>query len=178
MILTPNPKPQATGSRPQALDPKLQAPGSRPQGPGQKPKAESRKQKASSPRRHAPHPRPQAPSSRPKAIRWLCLPGDSWWRVAPDLDVEEGLSALVGLLVLQVAHALRHLQLLQGWNDRLAIDIYTIDSPGNTKGGKYRWTVDLLFDWFWISCVTTDSFCLLFSKQTNPNQSNKKSTVQ
>jgi hypothetical protein len=31
--------------------------------------------------------------------------------------------------------------------------------PGNTKGGKYHCTVDLLFDWFWISCLTTDNFC-------------------
>jgi hypothetical protein len=25
--------------------------------------------------------------------------------------------------------------------------------------GKYHCTVDLLFDWFGISCVTTDNFC-------------------
>ncbi len=31
--------------------------------------------------------------------------------------------------------------------------------PGNTKGGKYRCTIDLLFDWFGISCMTTDNFC-------------------
>ncbi len=30
---------------------------------------------------------------------------------------------------------------------------------GNTKGGKYHCTVDLLFDWFEISCMTTDNFC-------------------
>jgi hypothetical protein len=31
--------------------------------------------------------------------------------------------------------------------------------PGNTKGGKYHCTVDLLlFDWFGISCMTTDNF--------------------
>jgi hypothetical protein len=33
-------------------------------------------------------------------------------------------------------------------------------SAGNTKGGKYHCTVDLLFDWFGISCMTTDNFCL------------------
>jgi hypothetical protein len=29
--------------------------------------------------------------------------------------------------------------------------------PGNTKGG-YHCTVDLLFDWFGISCMTNDNF--------------------
>ncbi len=37
---------------------------------------------------------------------------------------------------------------------------------------KYYCTIDLLFDWFGIS------FLLLFAKQTNPNQSNKRSMVQ
>ncbi len=32
--------------------------------------------------------------------------------------------------------------------------------PGNTKGGKYDCTIDLLlFDWFRISFMTTDDFC-------------------
>jgi hypothetical protein len=31
---------------------------------------------------------------------------------------------------------------------------------GNTKGGKYHCTFDLLFDWFGISCMTTDNCCL------------------
>jgi hypothetical protein len=30
--------------------------------------------------------------------------------------------------------------------------------PGNTKG-KYHCTVNLLFDWFGISCMTTDNYC-------------------
>jgi hypothetical protein len=30
---------------------------------------------------------------------------------------------------------------------------------GNTKGGKYHCTIDLLFDWFGISFVTNDNFC-------------------
>jgi hypothetical protein len=34
----------------------------------------------------------------------------------------------------------------------------TLES-GNTKGGKYHRTVDLLFDWFGISCMTTDNNC-------------------
>jgi hypothetical protein len=46
------------------------------------------------------------------------------------------------------------------------------------KTGKYHCTVDLLFDWFGISCMTTDIFLFLFAKQTNPNQSNRRSTVQ
>jgi hypothetical protein len=40
----------------------------------------------------------------------------------------------------------------------------------NTKRGKYHSTVDLLFDWSGINCMTTDNFLLLFAKQTNPNQ--------
>ncbi len=31
--------------------------------------------------------------------------------------------------------------------------------PGNSKGGKYHCAIDLLFDWFGISCMTTDNFC-------------------
>jgi hypothetical protein len=31
--------------------------------------------------------------------------------------------------------------------------------PGNTKGGQYHCTVDLLFDWFGISCIASDDFC-------------------
>ncbi len=42
--------------------------------------------------------------------------------------------------------------------------------------GKYHCTIDLLFDWFGISCMTTDNFLLLFAKQTYPNQS--RSMVQ
>ncbi len=32
------------------------------------------------------------------------------------------------------------------------------EGAGNTKRGKYHCTVDLLFDWFGISCMTTDNF--------------------
>jgi hypothetical protein len=28
--------------------------------------------------------------------------------------------------------------------------------------GKYHCTIDLLFDWFGISCMTTDNFCFYF----------------
>ncbi len=34
-----------------------------------------------------------------------------------------------------------------------------IPLSGNTKGGKYHSMADLLFDWFLISCMTTDNFC-------------------
>jgi hypothetical protein len=53
-------------------------------------------------------------------------------------------------------------------------------SHGSKQGilkGEYHCTVDLLFDWFGISCMTTDNFCF-FAKQTNPNQSNRRSMVQ
>jgi hypothetical protein len=39
--------------------------------------------------------------------------------------------------------------------------------------GEYHCAVDLLFDWFGISCMTTDNFCFLFA-----NQSNKRLMVQ
>jgi hypothetical protein len=43
---------------------------------------------------------------------------------------------------------------------------------------KYHCTIDLLFDWFGISCMTTDNFFLGGGgKQTNPNQSNRRSMV-
>jgi hypothetical protein len=48
--------------------------------------------------------------------------------------------------------------------------------PGNNKGGSI--TVPLLFDWFGISCMTSDNFLFLFAKQGNPNQSKRRSTVQ
>ncbi len=50
-------------------------------------------------------------------------------------------------------------------------------SAGKTKGGKYHCTVDL-FDWFGISCMTTEFFLFLFAKQITPNQSNRRSMVQ
>jgi hypothetical protein len=36
-----------------------------------------------------------------------------------------------------------------------------IPTPGNTKG-KYHCTVDLLFDWSGILCMTTDKFLFIF----------------
>ncbi len=33
--------------------------------------------------------------------------------------------------------------------------------------GKYHCTIDLLFDWFGISCMTTDNFLFWFANQTN-----------
>ncbi len=40
-----------------------------------------------------------------------------------------------------------------------SVSLRCIDCPGNTKGGEYHCTIDLLFDWFEISCMTTDKFC-------------------
>ena len=62
-------------------------------------------------------------------------------------------------------------------NEDSSESIFTLKA-GNTKRGKYHRTIDLLFDWFGISCMTTDDFLFLFAKQTNPNQSNRRSTVQ
>ncbi len=33
------------------------------------------------------------------------------------------------------------------------------------KKGKYHCTIDLLFDWFGISCMTTDNFCFYFQNR-------------
>jgi hypothetical protein len=41
---------------------------------------------------------------------------------------------------------------------------------GILKGGKYHCTIDLLFDWLGISCMTTDNFCVYLQNrliQTN-----------
>ena len=37
--------------------------------------------------------------------------------------------------------------------------LVTYNCTGNTKGEKYHIIIDLLFDWFGISCITTDNFC-------------------
>jgi hypothetical protein len=34
-------------------------------------------------------------------------------------------------------------------------------TAGNTKGGSITVPFDLLFDWFGISCMTTDNFCFI-----------------
>ncbi len=49
-------------------------------------------------------------------------------------------------------------------------------SPRNTKG--YHCTIDFLFDWFGISCMTTDNFFVFICKTPNPNQLNRRSMVQ
>jgi hypothetical protein len=54
--------------------------------------------------------------------------------------------------------------LYSGWLQAYSI---TYDNPEKTvygqtresKGGKYHRTIDLLFDWFGISCMNTDNFC-------------------
>jgi hypothetical protein len=52
------------------------------------------------------------------------------------------------------------------------------DVAGNTKGGKYHCTIDLLFDWFGISCMTTDNLKKKKKKKNNQSQSNRRSTIQ
>jgi hypothetical protein len=37
------------------------------------------------------------------------------------------------------------------------------------KRGKYHCTVDLLFDWFGISCMTTDNFCFYLQNRLIQN---------
>jgi len=54
---------------------------------------------------------------------------------------------------------------------------------GNTKGGKYSCTVDLLFDWFGISCMTIYYFCfylqnwLIQTSQTGGQRYSDTSTL-
>ena len=54
---------------------------------------------------------------------------------------------------------------------------------GNTKGGKYHCTIDLLFDWFGIGCMTSDNFCfylqnrLIQTTQTGGQQYNDASPL-
>jgi len=43
---------------------------------------------------------------------------------------------------------------------------------------KCHCTVDLLLDWFGISCMTTDNFCFYLLNKPIPNQSNRRLTVQ
>ena len=45
------------------------------------------------------------------------------------------------------------------WTPRALHPPYQMTWAGNTKGGKYHFTLDLLFDWFGISCMTIDSIC-------------------
>ncbi len=54
----------------------------------------------------------------------------------------------------------------EGWRREMNRDVEwngqrrrATDEARNTKGGKYHCTTDLLFDWFGISCMTTDHFC-------------------
>jgi hypothetical protein len=42
---------------------------------------------------------------------------------------------------------------------------FPIPGPGNTKGGKYHCTIDVLFDRFGISCRTTDNFCFYYQNR-------------
>jgi hypothetical protein len=48
-------------------------------------------------------------------------------------------------------------------NDSNSIQTWTLDQ-GILKG-KYHCTVDLMFDWFGISCMTTDNFCFYFQNR-------------
>ncbi len=43
-----------------------------------------------------------------------------------------------------------------GWNEAGADEVWFIREH---QRGKYLFTVDLMFDWFGISCLTTDNFC-------------------
>jgi hypothetical protein len=55
-----------------------------------------------------------------------------------------------------------HIQLKQtSSNEKIKINSYNkthLFHQGILKG-KYHCTIDLLFDWFGISCITTDNFC-------------------
>ncbi len=72
------------------------------------------------------------------------------------------------------------------WSEKM-ISFPVIRAPGPPVGSligqgrlkeEYHCTIDLLIDWFGISCMTSDNLCFLFALQTNPNQSNRRSMVQ
>jgi len=44
--------------------------------------------------------------------------------------------------------------------------------------GKFHFTVDLLFDWFGISCLTTDNFCFYLQNRLIRTSQNRRSMVQ
>jgi hypothetical protein len=53
----------------------------------------------------------------------------------------------------------------------VAVTTFVASMSGNTKGGKYHCTIDLLFDWFGISSMTTDNFCFyLQNRQIQASQ--------
>ncbi len=72
----------------------------------------------------------------------------------PSADDEPELPGVLGELI----GVVRVSQVLDG----VVLDSVTklFHSLGMLKGGKYHFTVDLLFDRFGISCMTTDNFCL------------------
>jgi hypothetical protein len=49
---------------------------------------------------------------------------------------------------------------------------------GNSKGGSITVPLTSCLTSFGISCMTTEIFCFLCAKQTNLNQSNRRSMVQ
>jgi hypothetical protein len=51
------------------------------------------------------------------------------------------------------------------------------DKAGKTKGGSFTVPLTIQFDWFGISCMTTDNFCFYLQRQTNPNPQNRRSMV-
>jgi hypothetical protein len=53
-----------------------------------------------------------------------------------------------------------------------------IENKQGILKGEVSCTIDLLFDWFGISCYDNWQFLFLFAKQANPNQSNRRSMVQ
>jgi hypothetical protein len=46
------------------------------------------------------------------------------------------------------------------------------------KSGKYHCTIDLLFDWFEISCMTTDNFCFYLQNRLIQTSQTGGQTVQ
>ncbi len=65
-----------------------------------------------------------------------------------------------------------------GGGGRITTLYHQIHRARNTKGGSITVWLTSCFERFGISCMTTDNFCFLFAKQTNSNQSNKRSMVR
>jgi hypothetical protein len=49
--------------------------------------------------------------------------------------------------------------------DLYGSDNHASPQTGNTKMGEYHCTIDLLFDWFGISCTATYNFCFYFQNR-------------
>jgi hypothetical protein len=91
---------------------------------------------------------------------WLCYSikaiKASWW--LNEAYTENLLSANLTWRVIMMKKLFSSSSLTL-WQSKLACSTLARASARNTKGGSIHCTVDLLFDWFGISRMSTDNFC-------------------